>query len=147
MKPEIMAEGPRCKRRKQANPRRKNGKTAHAHTKSRNTSRKPEPRFPAERTVTRERRTCGCSLRGHTKIIFTTKHFSQSSEIRCLFCLFVSTHKQRPKPADSRTDRSISLMDNLVKVSSAPFETALLTDQFGLHERRNENMKLFLSCK
>jgi len=26
MKQEIMAEGPRCKRRKQANPRRKNGK-------------------------------------------------------------------------------------------------------------------------
>ncbi|GLD75501.1 zinc finger E-box-binding homeobox 2-like isoform X1 [Lates japonicus] len=34
MKQEIMAEGPRCKRRKQANPRRKNGKTrtlSHTH--------------------------------------------------------------------------------------------------------------------
>lgn len=29
MKQEIMAEGPRCKRRKQANPRRKNGKKAY----------------------------------------------------------------------------------------------------------------------
>ncbi|KAK2516164.1 hypothetical protein Q9966_015097 [Columba livia] len=27
MKQQIMADGPRCKRRKQANPRRKNGKT------------------------------------------------------------------------------------------------------------------------
>ncbi|MCI4378103.1 hypothetical protein PGIGA_G00212050 [Pangasianodon gigas] len=32
MKPEIMAEGPRCKRRKQANPRRKNGKERVAFT-------------------------------------------------------------------------------------------------------------------
>lgn len=36
MKPEIMAEGPRCKRRKQANPRRKNGTNTHtdSHTDS-----------------------------------------------------------------------------------------------------------------
>jgi len=39
MKQEIMAEGPRCKRRKQANPRRKNGKTALTHI-TRNYSRK-----------------------------------------------------------------------------------------------------------
>lgn len=32
MKQEIMAEGPRCKRRKQANPRRKNGKTTRTRT-------------------------------------------------------------------------------------------------------------------
>lgn len=32
MKQEMMAEGPRCKRRKQANPRRKNGKSTTHHT-------------------------------------------------------------------------------------------------------------------
>lgn len=47
MKQEIMAEGPRCKRRKQANPRRKNGKSAHTSTQSRNNSRKLRGGVPA----------------------------------------------------------------------------------------------------
>ncbi|KAK2905548.1 hypothetical protein Q8A73_009491 [Channa argus] len=44
MKQDIMAEGPRCKRRKQANPRRKNGKTARTpHTENATSLRRPSP--------------------------------------------------------------------------------------------------------
>ncbi|PNI85831.1 ZEB2 isoform 39 [Pan troglodytes] len=38
MKQPIMADGPRCKRRKQANPRRKNAKTNHLNREINSTS-------------------------------------------------------------------------------------------------------------